>query len=229
MPNIEKVEEKLIEYIKENHTNEKIIVVTDNKTDSKSRLWRVVNKLKAISTIKDLSVLKPEKGYIDRKRFNEKISENDSNWVILIGDDTVTISDVVNNLGAYPEDKYKIRLFAFEKGPNFDGLVNNNYLGKLQFTYPTSVIYNNTSTPKLKAFYNAFKSKNHTLPNKYALRGFDITYDVIARLVSYNTLTDGITQGKSERLTSVFKYDNQTNEGVILAKYNKDLQIEIIE
>ncbi len=229
MPDIEKVEEKLIKYIEENYTNEKIIVVTDDKTNSKSRLWRVVNKLKAIDTIKDLSVLKPEKGYIDRERFNEKINENDSNWVILIGDDTVTISDVVNNLGAYPQDKYKIRLFAFEKGANFDGLVNNNYLSKLQFTYPTSAIYNNTSTPKLKTFYNNFKSKNHTLPNKYALRGFDITYDVIARLVSYNTLTDGIIQGKSERLTSVFEYDNQINKGIILAKYNKDLQIEIIE
>ncbi len=229
MPDDDEIINRLIDYISTHHTNEKILVVTDDKPHSKHRLWSVVNKLKAINTVKDLSVLKPEKGYIDKRRFNEKIEPHKPQWVLLIGDDTVTISDVVNNLGTYPESRYKIRLFGLEKGTNFDGLVNNNYLGKLQFTYPASAVYNNTSTPKLRAFYNSFKVKNNTLPNKYALRGFDVTYDIVARLVSYNTLMDGILQGKSERFSSVFNYTGQTNQGIVLVEYTKDLQIKIIE
>ncbi len=227
MPNEDEVENKLIDYIKANHTNEKILVVTDNKSDTKSKLWRVVKKLKEISMVKNISILKPEKGYIDRERFNEKIKPKEKNWVILVGDDAVTVSDVVNNLGTYSDEEYKIQLFAFEKGANFDGLVNNNYLGKLHFTYPTSV-YTNTSSPKVKAFYNNFKRKNNTLPNKYALRGFDVAYDVVARLVSYQTLTDGMTRGKSERLTSTFEYNNLNNNSVMLVRYNDDLSIETI-
>ncbi len=226
IPNEEILENKLVEYLKNNYTNEKILIVTDNKLDSDRKLRKIVPELKEFCT--SLNILKPEKGYIDKQRFNERIKPNEPNWVILISDEAVTISDVINNLGAYPKEKYQIRLFGLKKDANFDGLVNNNYLGKLNFTYPTSE-YVDISSPKVKAFYNKFKRKNNTLPNKYSLRGFDVTYDAIARLVSYDSFIYGITQGKSERLVSVFKYNNQSNNGVILIKYDDNLAVESVE
>lgn len=226
MPSQKKIEEKLLNYLRENHSGEKILVVTDNKDQSKSQLWRVVNELKSFG-INNLSVLKPKKGYIDRERFNEEIKKEVSNWVLLIGDDVVTTSDVVNNLGVFPKDSYRIKLFSFEKGNNFNK-VNNFYLGRLQFTYPTST-YDDVFNNKVRKFYKKFKEENNTLPSKYALRGFDVAYDVITRIASYGNLSEGLQQGKSSRLNSVFNYNSTQNEGVILVQYNEDLQPEVVE
>lgn len=226
-PSQKETEEKLLNYINENYNDEKVLVVSDDKETSKSKLWRVVNQLKAFNKIKDLTVLKPQKGYIDRERFQSEIRKDTANWVVLIGNDVVTTADVVNNLGVYPDDIYHIRLFSFGKGENFNK-VSNNYLGRLHFTYPTSM-YNDIFNDKVKYFYQKFKAKNNNLPSKYALRGFDVTYDVIARIVSYQTFDESLQQGKSARLISVFGYNKNQNNGLILVQYNNDLKPEVIE
>jgi LysM repeat protein len=219
------VEDKLITYLERTYNGENIIVINDGKTESQSVLWRVVNKLNSFEGIKNVSVIKPEKGYVGGGRISEKLKEGVKNWVFLISEDNVTTASTINNLKGLA-DKFVIHLISLDKGKNFEG-VDNNYLGQLNFTYPTAEFFNMDSV-LIKNFFTKFQKENNTIPSDYAIRGFDVTYDVLIRLASYDSLEDGLKAGKSVRVSSSFNYAKKAsgsfeNNGIYIIQYTKEL------
>ena len=230
-PNLDVYENKLLAFMEEKHEGENIIVINDEKPENQSKLWRIVDKLKAFDSIQNIAIVKPENGFIDGELFKTKLDTLAKNWVFIISDEPVTTSAAVNNLKAYVED-VDIRLFALNKGKNFDN-IDNVFLGKLNFVFPTSE-FMNPNDVKIQWFYKNYQSKNFALPTKYAIRGFDITYDTLIRIASINNLEDGLKAGKSIRIASVFNYDKKLfgsfeNKGVYLIQYNKELEPVILE
>jgi LysM repeat protein len=227
-PNRIMLEESLIDYMKEIYQGEEIIVVNDSLPKTQSQLWRVVNKLKQFDSVQNISVEKLSNGYIDNEKFAEKFIEDKKYWVVLISDSNVGTSAALNNLKALIEI-HDIRFFSLYKDANFNRINDNNLLGRLQFVYPTYE-YVAVEDETIQRFYNSFKRKNGAYPTKYAIRAFDVTYDAIARLASYNDLKEGV----SYRVSSKFDYDRKLfggleNKGVFLIKYNEDLTIEALE
>ena len=219
------VEDKLITYLERTYNGENIIVINDGKTESQSALWRVVNKLKDFDDIKEVSVIKPDKGYISGGRISEKLLSSAKNWIFLISEDNVTTASTINNLKGLA-DKFDIHLISLDKGKNFDG-VDNNYLGQLNFTYPTAEFFNMSSS-LIKNFFTKFQKENNAIPSDYAIRGFDVTYDVLIRLASFETLEEGFKAGKSVRVSSSFNYAKKSsgsfeNNGIYVVQYTKEL------
>lgn len=219
------VEDKLITYLERTYNGENIIVINDGKAESQNTLWRIVNKLNAFDDIKQVSVVKPEKGYIAAGRVTEKLKEGTKNWIFLISEDNVTTASTINNLKSLA-DKFSIRLISLEKGKNFD-TVDNNYLGQLNFTYPTAEFFN-MDNAIVKNFFNKYQKVNNTIPSDYAIRGFDVTYDVLIRLASYETLEESLKAGKSVRVSSSFNYAKKINgsfenNGIYVIQYTKEL------
>lgn len=226
-PNLEMYENKLLTYMEEIYKGETIVVVNDEKPENQSKLWRIVNKLKAFDSIQNVTVIKSKDGFIASEIFTKKMDTLAKNWIFLISNDKITTAATVNNLKTYVED-VDVRLFALNKGKNFDN-VNNSFLGKLNFVFPTSEFLN-INDIKVKRFYKKYKSKNYALPTKYAIRGFDVTYDTLIRIASAENIGDG----KSLRIASVFDYEKKMfgsfkNIGVFLIQYTKDLDTIIIE
>lgn len=223
-------EEVLLNYMKKNYNGENIVVISDTKPKNQSKLWQTVNKLKQFDSIQKIAVIKPEKGYIDGRKIRQNLIKSTVNWVILVSDDNVTTSAGVNNLKSFITD-YKLKLFSFDKGSNFDK-IDNSFLGKLHFVYPTTsclLDYNEET----KQFINKYQEKNNTLPSEYSFRGFDITYDILTRLASA-TSGVGLNLGKSTRLTTFFNYEKEflggyANKGVFLVEYNPELKPIILE
>ena len=98
------------------------------------------------------------------------------NWVLLTTNNKVVTADVINNLKSIPNDA-EVRLFAFEKANNFDK-VDNNLLAEMSFVYASSGVLDD-SLRRYLDFYAQYLRKNNAYPSEYALRGFDIVYDVL--------------------------------------------------
>ncbi|NLP58033.1 LysM peptidoglycan-binding domain-containing protein [Lutibacter sp. B1] len=230
-PEEDLLEKKMLSYLEENYNGENIIVVNDGKTDSQSKLWRIVNILKSFDSIQNIAVIKPEKGYIASEKISQKLKNDSDNWVLLLSDEVLTTAATVNNLKVLDKE-FKITLFALDKGENFDK-VDNNFLGELNFVFPTTDFYD-LDTKNTRGFYKSYKSKNNAIPSKYAIRGFDVAYDAIVRIASNKNLEDGLKAGKSTRISSTFDYNKKLfgsfeNNGVFLIQYNKDLEAVILE
>ena len=73
------------------------------------------------------------------------------------------------------------------------------------------------------------------LPNKYAVRGFDLTYDVLLRLAySENGLSDTAAAFETEYIENKFRYGKELfsgyeNKALYIIKYNQNLQFEVVE
>jgi len=230
-PDVEVYENKLLEHLEEAYEGEHILVVNDEKPTNQSKLWRIVNKLKAFDSIQNIEVIKTKNGFIDSELFKEKLDTLGRNWVIIISNEKVTTSAAVNNLKTFVED-VDIRLFALNKGKNFDH-INNSFLGKLNFVFPTSEFLN-FEDEKVQRFYQKYNEKNHTVPTKYAIRGFDVTYDTLVRIATASNLEDGLRAGQSSRISSFFYYDKKLlgsfeNKKIFLVQYTKDLERLILE
>lgn len=232
-PNLELYEDKLMAYMEKTYKGENIIVVNDDKPANQSKLWRIVNKIKSFDSIvaNDVKVVKPSDGYIDSEGFIKKLDTLAKNWVVLISDEIVTTSATVNNLKSFVED-VDIRLFALNKGKNFDN-INNSFLGKMNFVFPSSE-FMIIGDKKVERFFEKYKNKNYALPSKNAIRGFDVTYDALIRLASGEDLEEGLNAGKSSRISSVFNYNKKLfgsyeNKGVFLIQYTKELETIILE
>ena len=128
-------------------------------------------------------------------------------------------------------DNYKITLIAFDKGKNFDS-IDNNLLGQLNFVYP-SIDHIDVDDANVNYFYKNYQDKNYAIPSKYALKGFDITYDALVRIATKNNLDQGLSAGKSSRISTMFNYQKNMlgsfeNKGIFIIQYNADLSSTIL-
>ncbi len=124
---------EMLHYIKDQYSNQKVTIITDN--DSETKLNSITSSLKLNDSLQNITILKPEKGYIKSYKFKTALDSINENWVLLIGSDEVFIADAIHNLGVLP-DEIKMTLFAFSKGKNFDK-IDNNYLARVNFHYPS--------------------------------------------------------------------------------------------
>jgi len=221
-PSDEILIEKVLSYIESNYKGQNIIIVADDKIENESKLLRLKIKLNKIDSIHEVKVLKPKDGYIKPDLFRSTILEDKENWVVLMTDDIVLTADVVNNLGVLPE-KVKTTLFGLNYGNNFEK-IDNNFLARLNFHYATTTFID-YENPDVKRFIKKFKSKHRVDPSEFVFRGFDMTYDSLARLATLNGYENAFNGGISERTSSKFYYTKDfgkcfENNGAYLIKYD---------
>ncbi|MCH3884626.1 PBP1 and LysM peptidoglycan-binding domain-containing protein [Tenacibaculum aquimarinum] len=220
--------ETLTTYLSESYTNENIIVVGDGKATSNSNILKIVTKLKKNDSIKAISILKPKDGYIKKEKFTDLMKPKTHTWVIVISDNDVAVADALNSMISLPEE-VTTQVFAIEKNKAFNR-IDNFKLAKINFSYVTNEFIDESNFAT-KIFNSKYRKLNNSLPSNYATKGFDITYDVLARLASSdNDLKETLNQGSSYRLVSKFDYKKRlfgvtNNEGLFILKYNKDLSL----
>jgi LysM repeat protein len=222
MPSDELLTNKILDYIKKNYTNQRLVVIADDKKESESKINEIVAKLNLLDSIQKVLVLKPKDGYIKPEIYKETILKDKENLIVLVTEDTIVTTDAVNNLGVLPKE-INVTLFALDYGSNFDKALNE-HLARVNFHYPTSnfVDYENVH---VKQFTQKYKTKNHAEPSEYAFKGFDIIYDALLRLATYTDTESAFNSGISERISCKFQYTNNPdkgfeNKGVFLIKYD---------
>ncbi|MBZ0326030.1 MAG: LysM peptidoglycan-binding domain-containing protein [Altibacter sp.] len=226
LPTDEMLQEAMLTYLKEHAQGKNMVLVSDSKKNATKQTI-----LAALDNVKTLSPR--EKGFLYATDIQGKLDDLRENWIILESEDPVVLSNVVGLLNGMPEN-YKIRLFTLDKNAAYDyNDVSNVHLAKLGFTFPSvNKSYNyKDKTP----FLTSYKNKYGVLPNRYAVRGFDVTYDVLLRLASADDVYDATKNDVvTEYIENKFHYTKKLfsgyqNNAVYIVKYNEELQFEEVK
>jgi hypothetical protein len=79
-------------------------------------------------------------------------------------------------------------------------------------------------------FANAYKKINNVFPNQYAIRGFDVTFDAILRVLQPEGFEQSATNQGTQYLENKFDYVQRTpagyeNTGVYIMQYQEDYTV----
>lgn len=236
-PTVELLQNAMLDYIVRNAEGKNIIVISGkNWTKEKGVLMKAFPQAISIS---------PKEGnyfYVDE--IDTKVDKVLENWVILTSDNPILVSNVVGLLNGLPEKvldeegveigENKIRLFTLDKNKAFDyNDVSNLHLANLDFTYPS--VNKHYVYDEINPFLVSYKNKYGVFPNKFSIRGFDVTYDVLLRLASAETIFEASRSDiKTEYVENKFQYtfkpqSGYSNNAFYIMKYNNELKLEVLE
>ncbi len=226
IPTDKMLEEAMIDYLAEHSVNKNIVLICDaKKAAQKSALMEAIPGAKSVAL--------RDKSFLHVKDIADIISEFSENWFVLESDDPVIVSNVVGLLNGMPE-KFKIRLFTLDKNDAFDYHdVSNVRLANLGFTFPS--VNKRFNHDDKNAFLVSYKNKYGVLPNRFAVRGFDVTYDVLLRLATADDIYEAHDSSiETEYVENKFRYSKKLfsgyqNNAFYIIRYNKDLEFEVVE
>lgn len=220
------LEKIMIRYLKEHSSGKNIIIISDSKRAKQREMIQT-----AIPTAK--TVTPRGGGYIQASDVTSVASEGIENWVILESQNPVLVSSAVNVLATLPNN-YKVRLFTLNRNDAYEWHeVSSTRLAKLNFTFPS--VNKNIDEDDRNPFLISYKNKYGILPNRYAIRGFDVTYDVLLRLASEKDIYDAVMpESETVYIENKFRYQKSNtqgycNEAAYILKYNNELKFEVVE
>ncbi|MGQ2984222.1 PBP1 and LysM peptidoglycan-binding domain-containing protein [Flavobacterium sp.] len=153
------------------------------------------------------------------------------NYVVLESENTGMVLTTTKLLVALLPD-FQIQLAVPEIT---DALENDEMpmdrLAKLKMLYPSVTRENNS--PEASVFARDFKEKNGVMPNAFATRGFDVTFDTILRIFQEDGFAQGADTLTSEQVENKFIYASDNggnyNTGVYILQYDGGFTIKQAE
>ncbi len=226
LPTDEMLRKSMMDFLVANNDGKNVLLISD--------VDRSRQKAKILKALPNAITLSPrEKGFLYVTDIDVKLSEEKENWVILESVKPGIISNILGLLNGMPET-YKIRLFTLDKNDAYEFHdVSNIHLAKLNFTFPS--VNKSYSYKDKNPFVVSYKNKYGVYPNRYAVRGFDVTYDILLRLgsaddVFASTENDYVT----EYVENKFRYTKNSsrgyrNQAAYIIRYKDNLEFEIVE
>jgi len=204
--------EKMISYMEKIHTDENIIIIADSTHQVAHD--SILSKFPSAEIAK---VIDNRSLHLDQ--FLIQLSEDKENWVFLETDQPNMVSSVTSILnsanakvaGSEEGKEIKVRMFTTSYNGAFeDDAVSKTHLSNLKFTYPS--LYKESGG---NAFTRAYTQKyNGVLPDRYAIRGFDVTMDVLLKLAYKKNLFETSKYiGLTEYAGNGFDYFNDWASG----------------
>jgi len=221
------LENAMIRYLKDNGNGKNIILVSD--------ATKIAQRQKLQNAIPGITLVSIESGgYLRVNNIAERLSKTQENWIILESSSATLVSSAVSALNGLSRNN-TLRLFTLDKNDAFEfSEVSNLHLARLGFTYPS--VSKTFDYKEEHPFIKAYKDKYGTYPNRFAVRGFDITYDMLLRLGYSNTIfeSNDSLNGETVYLENKFNYQKSSqggyyNTAVYLLKYNPDLKLEVVQ
>lgn len=172
-----------------------------------------------------------EAGALDVEHLKSLLKTNQPNYVILETESSSMILNVTKILtglvGTYP-----IKLVALDKNQAFESdEIHSTTLANLNLHYPSAIRDFGSET---NSFYLEYKKKNNVFPSQFAVRGFDVVFDVLLRLSQKEDFEKLAKNTATEYIDSKFSYVKSSeggyyNTGVYILYYDTDLTIKEAE
>lgn len=218
------MEQALITYLDSLKQGKNILILTDKKHQFiKDKLAYTIPEARIIT--------QKEEDYLQQSDLTSKLDKNKENWVVIEADDVALVTNSTSYLNALSKS-YPIRLFTSNKTDTFEDEVPNQYLTNLKFTYAS--ISREYQKDPLSEFISTYKENYGVIPNKYAVRGYDITLDALLRLATSNDFYEALSiEGTSEYIENKFSYHKKMiggfyNDAVYLMQYQENLELKVL-
>lgn len=219
IPGDEFMKNTMLDYISRNSAGKNVIIIADGKS------FKVRGEL--TNMLPNARVVDPSGNFVSEASL-AAVLNNGQNWVILESENINLVSSITAALNRLAREK-DITLFTTNKTSAFDNdLVSNNHLGNLKFHYPS--VDKEFDSTETEAFNARYIERFNIEPNRYAVRGYDLTMDVLLRLASAEDLYESFERypGYTEYFESKFHYmPNNTggyvNDAIYIVRLNKDL------
>ena len=171
---------------------------------------------------------------VSQKVILSSLVKDRPNWVVLESSQIGVLSNVVSYLNSLL-GPYKITLLTTQKNKHFESdNVSNYHLGNLRFHYP-SVERSYEGGSPTSSLIRKYREKYGVTPNTYAVRGFDVTYDILLRLASSRDLMTSLEEeGTTQYLENKFDYDkgptgSYINKAIYILRYGEDLKLKVVQ
>jgi len=206
--------ERMLDYLnKKIDREENIVIIADSLNgDIEDKLTKIFpNSIK----------IKPEfEGYILPELLDSLLVDSLPNKVIIESEIFTLISSVISQLNSQITSERDVRLYTTYRGNQYDDpSINIKDLGNLGFTYTSiSKKINNDSISKFESNYiNLFGS----FPNKDIIRGYDVTKDILLRVLIDNNINKTVKYDEQAYTESKFLYKIDSLGGL----YNSSMYI----
>ncbi|WP_378187122.1 LysM peptidoglycan-binding domain-containing protein [Aquimarina sp. W85] len=224
------LQEKVITYVQKDTIDKNIILIVQQ-----GKKFEAVRQ-KLIDAFPTAKVAKIQEGnFLYEEDLLKVLDENKPNWVFLESDDIAMISNVTPLLNAKFES-HKITLFTTDKNAAFENdSVNNVHLSNLHLHFPSIDKEYEDDSNKRIPFVERYKRKYGVAPNKYAVRGYDITYDILMRLGTADNVYQAATyEGTTEYVENKFNYAKKVsggyyNKASYLIRFDENLKLTAVE
>lgn len=220
MPSLEQMRGSIFQFMKAKGGN--IIAVVDAK---KGSVKQYIQEMQSDTKLVGLSA---KGGFVsDSLRVN--LQKDKMNYVLLASESTGMILATTNAMLAAQKD-YQLQLVIMEPNETLDfEEISLTRLTKLKLLYPS--LSRPNETVEANQFDAKYKKFNKIIPNQYAIRGFDLTFDTLLRLSQEKTFEESIQTDASEQIENKFDYtQNSTygysNNGIYILYYDTDLTIK---
>lgn len=224
VPTDEVLRKKMLSYLAKVHTDQNVVIIADSTHQVAHD--SILSKFPAAQIAK---IIDNKSLHLDE--FLIQLSEEKENWVFVETDQPNMVSSVSSILNSANTEEISVRMFTTNFNSAFENdAVSSTHLSNLRFAYPS--FYREANTD---AFTKAYRKKYKGIkPDRYAVRGFDVTFDVLLKLAHKNNLfeTSKII-GLTEYTGNSFNYFNELsagyqNKAAYLMEYDS-LQIKEIQ
>ena len=216
IPSDEYMSNKMLEFAKKVGVSHNILIISDSKSIHRAD--------KILSFFPKARILKSEKNkegeeqfYINYDKVKESIKSGKT-LVFLETNNESFASNVTSMLSGLNQtnkkfkDNSNIILMTTNLNSAFMGdNISNIDLSNLNFQFPSVRFENQPSNP----FSLNFKKSFGIYPNKYVSRGFDLTLDVVLRLVNFGNFSSQLTSAETSFTENRFKYVKSKSGGYV--------------
>ncbi|PKA99449.1 ABC-type branched-subunit amino acid transport system substrate-binding protein [Flavobacteriaceae bacterium MAR_2009_75] len=204
--------EHMMDYLAEKFENQNIVIIADSVHSAvrDSILYRFPDA-------KVAEVAEEEKNIgVNIEKLRQLLSDEEENWVFLETKNFKLVSSVTSILNSFQNslmdidkpqrDKIKLQMFTTNQNSAFENdVISNTHLSNIKFTYPS--VY---KMPDSNSFSKRYEKRFGSLPDRYAVRGFDLTFDLLLKLAYKNNLMEA-SKFVGETAYSGNKFDYERN------------------
>ncbi len=234
----ELLKDKIIRFVRSDTLAKNIIVIADSKNQNiANELKQEFNGARIVYSRKDKEG--KDSFYVIKEDIEQVLKAGD-NLVFLETQNEGFASNAISILASLIKnedleegiEETKIRLITTNYNNAFEGdEISNQHLSKLQFHYASGArVYNENDQSH---FVKAYEKKYFVMPSNRAVKGFDLTMDLVLRLVSSEDLYASVNQSPlTEYLENKFAYKKKLiggyyNEASYLLKHEDLTVVEV--
>ena len=184
------------------HENPCVLIIADSKNQ------QTALRLKEQFPLAEVLPPDEEFGFIKPDVVDSLLTPTRPNWVFLETENLNLVTSMTSMLNAQSSEERQVQLLTHFRSPAYDDKnISQAHLGNIRFSYPNHFLEKRDSL-RLK-FDASFKERYGKVPNRTAVKGFDVMVDASLRIATKRKLIDGLKLGVLEQLQ--YRFDYQPN------------------